>query len=62
MKTNKSYTKRLRLTPKGKILGRAPGKNHFNAKAPRHKQLARRRAVPFNMSNKARAHFLPGQF
>lgn len=62
MKTNKSYTKRLKRTGTGKLLGRAPGKNHFNAKAPRHKQLARRRAVPFNLSNKARAHFMPAKF
>jgi ribosomal protein L35 len=32
MKTNKSYTKRLRVTRKGKIIGRQPGQNHFNAK------------------------------
>ena len=32
MKTNKSYTKRIRITKKGKLVARAPGQDHFNAK------------------------------
>ena len=32
MKTNKSYTKRLKVTKKGKIIARRPGQGHFNAK------------------------------
>ena len=39
IKTNKSLTKRLKITRKGKILARAPGFNHFNAKQSRTKQL-----------------------
>lgn len=58
MKTNKSFTKRLRVTKRGKILGRKPGQNHFNAKARRRKQLAGKRPVPFTLSNKARGRFL----
>ncbi|MCD8494729.1 MAG: 50S ribosomal protein L35 [Candidatus Pacebacteria bacterium] len=42
-KTNKSYTKRLKLTRTGKILVRKAGRNHFNAKESRSKQLARAR-------------------
>jgi ribosomal protein L35 len=32
MKTNKSYTKRIRVTKKGKLVARKSGQNHFNAK------------------------------
>ena len=39
-KTNKSITKRLKLTRTGKVLKRHPGKNHFNAKARRVRQLS----------------------
>ena len=61
MKTNKSYSKRLKLTKNGKILSRKPGFNHFNAKQSRTKQLAGKRAVPFVMTNKAKARFLPSK-
>jgi len=40
---NKSYTKRVRITPKGKLVVRKPGGNHFNAKESRSKQLERKR-------------------
>ena len=40
---NKSYTKRVRISPKGKLLVRKPGGNHFNAQERRQKQLARKR-------------------
>jgi ribosomal protein L35 len=39
-KTNKSITKRLKITRTGKILRRHPGKNHFSAKARRTRQLS----------------------
>jgi len=32
MKTNKSYTKRIKLTKNGKLKVRKKGQNHFNAK------------------------------
>ena len=40
MKTNKSYSKRLKLTKNGKVISRKPGFNHFNAKQSRTTQLA----------------------
>lgn len=52
MKTNKSYTKRLKVTKNGKIIARKPGQNHFNAKARRQNQLAKKRTGSFDMSNK----------
>ena len=39
MKTNKSFTKRLKVTRTGKITARKPGQNHFNAKEKRSTQM-----------------------
>lgn len=44
MKTNKSFSKRLKVTRRGKIVARKPGKNHFNAKEGRSKQLGSNRS------------------
>lgn len=62
MKTNKSFTKRLRVTKNGKILGRKAGQDHFNAKESRGSQLNKKRAMSLHFSNKAKARFLPGMF
>ncbi|MSR70901.1 50S ribosomal protein L35 [Candidatus Kaiserbacteria bacterium] len=43
MKTNKSFSKRLKVTRRGKIVARKPGKNHFNAKEGRSKQMSNNR-------------------
>ena len=59
MKTNKTYTKRLKVTRKGKILARKPGQNHFNAKAPRSTQLNHKGTADFNMTAKQISRFLP---
>jgi large subunit ribosomal protein L35 len=58
MKTNKSYLKRLKVTRTGKILGRKPGKNHFNAKASRRSQLNKKRMGTFTINNKNRSRYL----
>jgi ribosomal protein L35 len=58
-KTNKSYTKRLKLTKTGKIIGRKPGFNHFNAKQSRTEQLAGKKGVAFPMSAKEIGQFIP---
>lgn len=60
MKTNKSLLKRLKITKNGKIIGRKPGKNHFNAKASRSSQLAGKRGQEFAMTGKEKSRFLPG--
>lgn len=52
IKTNKSLTKRLKVTKNGKILSRAPGFNHFNAKQSRAKQLNGRKMNQQNLTNK----------
>ncbi len=58
MKTNKSYTKRLKVTRNGKIIARKAGQNHFNAKEGGRAQLHKNRKVPFVMNNKAKSRFL----
>ncbi|MEK7614373.1 MAG: 50S ribosomal protein L35 [Patescibacteria group bacterium] len=60
MKTNKSYSKRLRVTKNGKVLARKPGFNHFNAKQKRTKQLRGKKPTIFVMTSKQRSRFLPG--
>lgn len=61
MKTNKSFTKRLRVTKTGKIIARAPGQNHFNAKESGSGHARRQRQVEFKamFDNTARSRFLP---
>ncbi|MCE9541810.1 50S ribosomal protein L35 [Candidatus Kaiserbacteria bacterium] len=59
MKTNKSFTKRLRVTKKGKILSRAPGQNHFNAKSSGSETQRKHRVGSIEMSNSLRSRFLP---
>ena len=61
MKTNKSYTKRLKVTKKGKILSRKTGQNHFNAKENSKKSSNKKRANVVQMTNKAKARFLPNK-
>lgn len=63
MKTNKSFSKRLKLTRTGKIVARKPGKNHFNAKESRSSQLAGNRSQTLSfrtITNKVRQRYLGG--
>jgi ribosomal protein L35 len=60
MKTNKSFTKRLRVTKTGKILARVPGQNHFNSRVKSSKQLEAKRGANFHMTSREKARFLPG--
>jgi len=59
MKTNKSFSKRLKVSKNGKITSRGKGQNHFNAKERRSKQLGKKRSQPFPMKMKDIARFLP---
>ena len=59
MKTNKSYTKRLKITKNGKLISKKPGFNHFNAKQSRTKQLGGKKGQIFVMKNKTKSHLLP---
>ena len=57
-KTNKSFTKRLKVSKNGKIQARRTGQNHFNAKESRRSQLAKKGMSNFNMSNKDIAFYI----
>jgi len=58
---NKSYTKRVRVSPKGKLLIRKAGGNHFNAQERRQKQLDRKRdGRTLTMNPKTAGRFLNG--
>jgi len=59
MKTNKSYTKRLRITKNGKILARKPGQNHFNAKESGNTRRNKQNLSLLKLSNKVTRRFLP---
>jgi ribosomal protein L35 len=60
MKTNKSYSKRIRVTRNGKLMVRAKGQNHFNAKQSGSQRSQKRRAITINLTARVRRRFLPG--
>ncbi len=57
-KTNKSYSKRLKVTKNGKILARGTGQNHFNAKESGRQNQKKNRSAEYPMSNKDIARFI----
>lgn len=58
LKTNKSFTKRLKMTRTGKLVARKPGQNHFNAKESQKKRLARRRTQKVQFSEKVSQRYI----
>lgn len=60
MKTNKSFTKRIKVTRNGKLIARKAGQGHFNAKEGGRSQMSKRRTASFLIKNKARSLFLKG--
>jgi len=58
IKTNKSLSKRLKITRNGKIMARKPGFNHFNAKQSRTKQLNGKTMTDLHLSNKITRTYL----
>jgi len=61
IKTNKSFTKRLKVTKNGKILARKPGQNHFNAKEGAKTYTSKHGMKAIQMKNKAYSRFLATQ-
>ncbi len=59
MKTNKSYTKRIKVTKNGKLVARKPGQNHFNSRQTGRQRQNRSRTQTLSMTNKSRHRFLP---
>ncbi len=58
MKTNKSYTKRIKVTKNGKLIARKAGQNHFNARQTGTQRLRRKRTQAITMTARARNRFL----
>ncbi len=58
MKTNKSFTKRIKVSKNGKLSVRKAGQNHFNSKEGGRSQLKRNRTLALVMKNKAKSRFL----
>ena len=59
MKTNKSFTKRIKVTKNGKLVARRPGQNHFNAKESGTKNRSKSRSASIVMTPKDRSRFVP---
>ena len=60
MKTNKSYTKRIKVTKNGKLVARRPGQNHFNARQSGEQRLRRKRTQTLDLKKRTTRRFLPG--
>ncbi|MDO8566557.1 MAG: 50S ribosomal protein L35 [bacterium] len=60
MKSNKSYLKRIRVTRNGKLMARAKGQNHFNAKQSGSERRGKRGSVQISLTAKVRRRFLSG--
>ncbi len=60
MKTNKSYTKRIKVTKNGKLITRKSGQNHFNAKERGRTKGAKKQGVALVLTNRAKRRYLPG--
>ncbi len=58
MKTNKSFTKRIKMTRRGKLMARRPGQNHFNAKESQVGRQARRRSQRVTFAPKVMQRYI----
>ncbi|MDB5237186.1 MAG: Ribosomal protein [Parcubacteria group bacterium] len=61
MKTNKSYTKRIRVTKNGKLVARKAGQDHFNAKEGGRTKNVKKHPVSLTVTNHIRRQFLSGK-
>ncbi len=60
MKTNKSFTKRIKVTRTGKLKVRKAGQDHFNAKERGSTKGEKGRSQNFALTTHSRRRFLPG--
>jgi ribosomal protein L35 len=58
MKTNKAFTKRIKITRRGKLIARKPGQNHFNAKERRSTQMNGRRSQALTFTPKVSQRYI----
>lgn len=57
-KTIKSFAKRLKITKNGKILSRAVGQNHFNARERTRVSMKKHRLNALTLNNDVKSRFL----
>jgi ribosomal protein L35 len=60
MKTNKSYSKRLRVTRNGKIVARKPGQDHYNALESGREKHQKSGMQRISVTTGVMRRFLPG--
>ncbi len=60
MKTNKSYSKRIRVTKKGKLVVRKAGQDHYNALESGGTKMKKKRVQSLQVTTAIRRRFLPG--
>jgi ribosomal protein L35 len=58
MKTNKSFTKRIKISKNGKLTARRPGQDHFNAKESRRTQMGTNRTQNYAVTPKVSQRFI----
>ena len=58
IKTNKSYSKRIKVTKNGKLIARKAGQNHFNSRQTGRQRLNRKRTQEISMNARAKNRFL----
>ena len=58
MKTNKSFTKRIRVTKTGKLIARKAGQDHFNAKERVRTKNVKKRTVSLKLNKRITRRFL----
>jgi ribosomal protein L35 len=60
MKTNKSYSKRIKVTRNGKLVARKPGQDHYNALESGREKGHKGGTQRLTVSNSVMRRFLPG--
>ncbi|MEK7101100.1 MAG: 50S ribosomal protein L35 [Patescibacteria group bacterium] len=60
MKTNKSFTKRIKVTRTGKLVVRKAGQDHFNAKERGRTKAVKNRPQSLTVTNDVMRRFLGG--
>jgi ribosomal protein L35 len=60
MKTNKSYSKRIKVTRNGKLVARKPGQDHYNALESGREKGHKGGTQNLVVSNSVMRRFLPG--
>lgn len=60
MKTNKAYSKRIRVTRNGKLMSRRPGQDHYNALESGSEKRNKAGMQRLNVTTAIMRRFLPG--